>query len=407
MRYFTGDESGLVKSIVFPLPVNEKKVKKQKSQTENDEEKPKDGPKTQIKVFGVVNKEEAVEKMTWATINDEKLLVIARKNGKVQFMSPEDGSITRELRDENVCVGPKKEGTFIGLSVKDDLLFTASSNGQISWTDLNSDTKTTTVIASLGKDLTCARLHPQLGHVLAVGGKERELTMYDMNVLSGKTDSVTGVETSSTNNTTKYKKLKESEKGQIFQAKNVKNDYLDLRVPVWITDLQFVNDEATKIAISTHYHQIRLYDIKAARRPVLDVEVGKTPIKRISMGVTQDQVLYADTTNDFGAVELKHGKVAAQYKGQTGATTAFCSATDNESKDKVVVSVSLDRFLRVHETSSIHRKLINKAYLKQRLTAVVVDESYEVEKPVDEEAKEEDELWNSMSTTSSKRKSRS
>jgi hypothetical protein len=101
------------------------------------------------------------------------------------------------------------------------LLFTASSNGQISWTDLNSDTKTTTVIASLGKDLTCARLHPQLGHVLAVGGKERELTMYDMNVLSGKTDSVTGVETSSTNNTTKYKKLKESEKGQIFQAKNV------------------------------------------------------------------------------------------------------------------------------------------------------------------------------------------
>jgi hypothetical protein len=47
-------------------------------------------------------------------------LVIARKNGKVQFMSPEDGSITREFRDENVCVGPKKEGTFIGLSVKDE-----------------------------------------------------------------------------------------------------------------------------------------------------------------------------------------------------------------------------------------------------------------------------------------------
>lgn len=73
----------------------------------------------------------------------------------------------------------------------------------------------------------------------------------------------------------------------------------------------------------------------------------------------------------------------------------------------MVVSVSLDRFLRVHETSSIHRKLLNKAYLKQRLTAVVVDESYEVEKPVDEEAKEEDDLWSSMSTTSSKRKTRS
>lgn len=102
------------------------------------------------------------------------------------------------------------------------LLFTASSNGQICWTDLKTDTKTTTVITTLGKDLTCARLHPQLGHILAVGGKERELTLYDMNVLSGKSDSITGIETSSTNNTTKYKKQKENEKGQIFQAKNVR-----------------------------------------------------------------------------------------------------------------------------------------------------------------------------------------
>lgn len=90
---------------------------------------------------------------------------------------------------------------------------------------------------------------------------------------------------------------------------------------MWITDLQFVNAEATRIAISTHHHQIRVYDIKAARRPVLDVEVGKTPIKRMSVGVTPDQVLYADTTNDFGAVELKHGKVAAQYKGKRSQMT--------------------------------------------------------------------------------------
>lgn len=61
-------------AIVFPLPVVEKKVKKQKSQADNDEEKPKEGPKTQIKVFGTVNKEEAVEKMVWATVNDEKLV---------------------------------------------------------------------------------------------------------------------------------------------------------------------------------------------------------------------------------------------------------------------------------------------------------------------------------------------
>jgi ribosome biogenesis protein NSA1 len=92
----------------------------------------------------------------------------------------------------------------------------------------------------------------------------------------------------------------------------------------------------------------------------------------------------------------------------TGAATAICTATDNASKSTVVASVSLDRFLRVHETSSVHRKLLNKAYLKQRLTAILVDEDYKVEEPAKkDEDEEDDELWNSMSVTSSKRKNRS
>lgn len=46
-------------------------------------------------------------------------LIVARKNGRIQFMSPEDGSVIREVVDENIGVGPKKEGTFIGLSFTD------------------------------------------------------------------------------------------------------------------------------------------------------------------------------------------------------------------------------------------------------------------------------------------------
>jgi len=283
------------------------------------------------------------------------------------------------------------------------MLFTASSNGQISWTDITSEAKTTTVTASLGKDLTCAKIHPEQSHIVAVGGKERELTLYDMNVLSGKAVEPAASASVGSAKTTKYKQQKESENGQIFQAKNVKNDFLDLRVPVWITDLEFLNVEATRIAIGTHYHQIRVYDITAGRRPVLDVQVGKTPIKRLCLGINEEQIIYADTTNNLGAVE--NGKVIAQYKGLTGAATAFCTATQKHDNEKLLVSVSLDRFLRVHETSSIHRKLIGKAYVKQRLTAVLVDEDFELEKPASEE-QNDDELWNSMSIASSKRKNR-
>jgi hypothetical protein len=51
---------------------------------------------------------------------------------------------------------------------------------------------------------------------------------------------------------------------------------------------------------------------------------------------------------------------------------------------------------------------LNKAYLKQRLTAVLVDEDHYLEEPAKKEVDEEDdELWNNMTVTSSKRKNRS
>jgi hypothetical protein len=59
-------------AIVFPAPVDEKRVKKQKSTEENDEEKSKEVPKLQINVFGKVNKDEGIEKMTWAIVDEQK-----------------------------------------------------------------------------------------------------------------------------------------------------------------------------------------------------------------------------------------------------------------------------------------------------------------------------------------------
>jgi len=50
----------------------EKKGKKQKSEAKDDEENKKDVQKVQIKVFGKVNKDEAIEKMAWAIIDDQK-----------------------------------------------------------------------------------------------------------------------------------------------------------------------------------------------------------------------------------------------------------------------------------------------------------------------------------------------
>lgn len=84
----------------------------------------------------------------------------------------------------------------------------------------------------------------------------------------------------------------------IFLTNKVANDFLDLQQPVWITDMKFLDPtgDPSKIIVGTGHHQLRLYDIKAGsgsknkrhtNRPIFNVEVGKYPIK--SLSVSPDQ----------------------------------------------------------------------------------------------------------------------
>ena len=89
-------------------------------------------------------------------------------------------------------------------------------------------------------------------------------------------------------------RLVEVENGkQVWTAKNVPNDFLDMPVPgtshhchydsvshththththtpdradaastVWVSDLGFLPDDPRRIAVVTGYHQIRVYDVK-------------------------------------------------------------------------------------------------------------------------------------------------
>lgn len=69
----------------------------------------------------------------------------------------------------------------------------------------------------------------------------------------------------------------------------VRNDHLDLQVPVWVTEIGFLpctNTQPT-VAVGTGYHQLRLYDTKAQKRPVLSVEFEDSPIS--AMAVTGNE----------------------------------------------------------------------------------------------------------------------
>jgi ribosome biogenesis protein NSA1 len=195
-------------------------------------------------------------------------------------------------------------------------------------------------VLDVGKDICRMRVHPREHHIVATGGKEQELTLWDLKALCKDTVEEETPEPATKKGKKNSKKApapapaKEAEKkaggpearykskeilanGQIFKAKNVKNDHLDLRVPVWNTDVQFLNQHDTsRIAVGTRNHQIRVYDIKSgARRPAVDAEVGEMPVVAMANGKDGSEIVFSDTVTNVYSVDTLTGAIIGQYKG--------------------------------------------------------------------------------------------
>lgn len=65
-------------------------------------------------------------------------------------------------------------------------------------------------------------------------------------------------------------------------------DKLQLRVPIWVSQISFVPEveSSSLVVVGTGHHQIRLYDIRAQRRPLYSQEFGDAMVT--AMDVTPD-----------------------------------------------------------------------------------------------------------------------
>ena len=52
-----------------------------------------------------------------------------------------------------------------------------------------------------------------------------------------------------------------------------------------MTDLGFLPSQGAqaRVAVGTGYHQVRLYDTKAQRRPVLSFDFGESPVSALAV----------------------------------------------------------------------------------------------------------------------------
>ncbi|KAI8801459.1 WD40-repeat-containing domain protein [Cladochytrium replicatum] len=444
LRFYTGDELGQVKCVKFCDTTskksdtdarNHKRARLEEDSASDAKQKKtveEDAQHCKVLSWGRIDREREVTMMTLSkSAAHPTIIVVGRKSGEVDIVSGTDGAVLANFRvftpakDKNGRPAMNRMNEpehFVGLhhSTSTNELITCTDTGFLRVHDCA--TTTEKVCVNVGQDqLSRMRVKPQAapdaGIVFATGGKDRELCVWDLDAVL-KTESGKKAEPR-------------------WKAKNVRNDVLDLRVPVWNTDMAWMEGDGEKIVVCTGIHFVRVYDLKAGKRPTLNIEIGEHPLKCIALVPGTQEVVVTDTTGliiqvDVGntskigipsthpkgtnrsmidhadnpsattkpravgtdtslyAVAGPHGAVRATFRGSAGAVRCVAVARAPHTSSVIVTGVGLDRFVRCFEVGK--KKEAGRCYVKTRMNWVVVAEEEEgVMKEEEKRRKEREE----------------
>jgi ribosome biogenesis protein NSA1 len=193
------------------------------------------------------------------------------------------------------------------------------------------------------------------GARLAAGGREADLTVWDL------------------------------ERGESsFKARNLPNDNLDLAVPIWTTDVQWVPQQPNQLLTSTGFVQfrlrgeVRLYDVSAGRRPQARAVAPLGEESLSAIGCTPDgrYVIAGSVSGGICRLDLRknlQAHTASRYKGAAGSVRQIAV----HRSAGLIACAGLDRMVRVYDAEA--GDIRHKVYLKHRLTALLL--SAEVDAP--------------------------
>ncbi|XP_038620648.1 WD repeat-containing protein 74 [Tachyglossus aculeatus] len=306
---------------------------------------------------GQPRREEEITVLAWGDEAETQVLV-GCANGDVKRFSTDKGTFTGGSR----C--PGGEGAFRGLARHDGCLVTCVESGIIRvWPEDSSEHRAE---LQVGPRVCRMRQDPERPHLVATGGKENALKVWDL----------------------------QGSREPVFRAKNVRNDWLDLRVPIWDRDIQFLPG-AQRLVTCTGYHQVRVYDPSSpTRRPVLEASYGEYPLTALTLTPGGTSVVVGNTHGQLAEIDLRQGRLVCCLKGLAGSVRGLqCHPTR-----PLLASCGLDRVLRVHRLRE-PRGLEHKVYLKSRLNCLLLSgrDNWEDEPsepaPAPPEETEADELW--------------
>lgn len=128
----------------------------------------------------------------------------------------------------------------------------------------------------------------------------------------------------------------------VFQ---VKNDFLSLRVPIWISAIDFFRDDHNRVAVGSGNHLVRVYDRREKRRPVFETDWLEHPITAIAMKAGNHSLVVGNSASHVSEIDLRTGKHLGGFKGNAGGIRSIAC---HKSQPYVAV-VGLDRHLRLYD----------------------------------------------------------
>jgi len=291
-------------------------------------------------------KENEILRMCWAN-QDESQVLMGLRSGSVFRVDVPSQSCVSLWSGADLHFGA--ESKFVGLESHEGNVFAAIQKGV--WGVLRPNEAGIWAPAimtpmQLKKQQDCRQLRVNTsasnGVVVATGGLNEHLKLWDVNA-AAKTDEEGGPK-------------------PFFTAKNVKNDWLNLQVRTCVQDIRFLPG-SDQVLTCTGYHQVRLYDPKTQRRPVVDFESGEFPLTCMDVVPSNtNHVIVGNTRGVMCQHDLRmKGRMVHGFKGFAGGLRDIrCHPSE-----PLVASVGLDRFLRVHNV--VNHRITNKIYLKSRL----------------------------------------
>ena len=335
------------------------------------------------------------------TRGDVEAVAIGHRDGTVSILDIETGeqlaiieASTSNVRDPANSL--LEEASFVSIESKHGILATCTNLGQARFTKISTlwskDKKTVTTEFELPAPINSMRLHPEKEGVIAFGGKENDLQVWSST--QSLIDSDDEEEEDLWNTFTPF-----------WKAKNVKNDELDLRVPIWISDIQFLQSdfaqEGFRLLTSTRHRQLRIYHTKAARRPIRSVELSEHPLSQLlTTNPERTEAIFTDSHANIMHINLSKLAVIGSYKGFSGAVaTIFVNEANG-----ILVAGGIDASLRAYSVTG-HQQLCS-VHLGSRINhcASLLDlTSIKVE---DDLSDEEEDVWQGLEEVETREKKR-